>query len=126
FLADESLTKLLWVARAGQLEFTCVDAASAIGETLQQFGGAILMSATLQPYAEFAESCGLEVEPALRAGSARAERGLHPYASLSAPAPWRTGAYDVAVDLRVDTTFRNRASHYADTAGTIAAMHEAA
>ncbi len=126
FLTDESLTKLLWVARAGQLEFTCVDAASAIGETLRQFGGAILMSATLQPYAEFAESCGLEVEPAFHAGSARAELGLHPYQTLSASAPWRTGAYDVAVDLRVDTTFRNRANHYADTAATIVAMHEAA
>jgi DNA excision repair protein ERCC-2 len=126
FITDTQLTKLLWVARPGQLEFTCVDAAPAIGETLRQFGGVILMSATLQPFAEFAESCGLEAEPALRAGSARAERGLHPYTTLSAPTPWRAGAYDVAVDLRVDTTFRNRANHYADTAATIVAMQEAA
>lgn len=139
FLADEQLVKQLWVPRPGQLEFTCVDAAAAIGETLRQFGGAILMSATLQPYAEFAEGCGLEVEPALRAGSARAERGLsirraqdpelvagHPYGTLHAPTPWRAGAYDVAVDLRVDTTFRQRANHYATTAATIVAMQEAA
>ena len=48
------------------------------------------------------------------------------YATLTASAPWRAGAYDVAVDLRVDTTFRNRANHYADTAATIASLHEAA
>ncbi|RXK56472.1 ATP-dependent DNA helicase [Oleiharenicola lentus] len=115
FLADTKLTKLLWVSRPGQLEFTCVDAAPAIGETLRLFGGAILMSATLQPYAEFAESCGLEVEAA-----------LHPYTTHSAPTPWRAGAYDIAVDLRVNTTFRQRANHYADTAATIVAVHEAA
>lgn len=126
FIADKSLTKLVWVARAGQLEFTCVDAAAAIGETLRPFGGAILMSATLQPYAEFAESCGLKVEPDLRAGSARPEAGLHPYSTLHAPTPWRAGAYDVAVDLRVDTTFRQRASHYGTTAATIVEMQQAA
>ena len=60
FLDNTQLTKLLWVSREGELEFTCVDAAPAIGEMLKQFGGAILMSATLQPYAEFAASCGLK------------------------------------------------------------------
>jgi len=59
FLADPKLTRLLWVAREGELEFTCVDAAPAIGETLRQFGGAILMSATLQPYDNMAAACGL-------------------------------------------------------------------
>ncbi len=126
FLENESLKKLLWVARAGQLEFTCIDAAAAIGETLKHFGGAILMSATLQPCGEFAESCGLEVEPALRAGSARPEVGLHPYATLQAPTPWRAGAYDVAVDLRVSTTYRERANYYSTTAATIVSLHEAA
>ncbi|AOS45344.1 ATP-dependent DNA helicase DinG [Lacunisphaera limnophila] len=129
FMADPTLKKLIWVARPGQLEFTCVDAAAAIGATLKPFGGAILMSATLFPYAEFAESCGLngvEVEPALRAGSARAEPAHLPYTTLVAPTPWRAGAYDVAVDLRVSTTYRDRASHHPTTAATIAALHEAA
>ena len=125
FLDDNRLTRLLWVAREGELEFTCVDAAPAIGETLRQFGGTILMSATLQPFPEFAASCGLEVEPALRAGSARAERELHPFQTLTAPTPWRTGAY-VAVDLRVNTTYRERASYYGTTAATIEAMAAAA
>jgi DNA excision repair protein ERCC-2 len=108
FMDDTRLTKLLWVAREGELEFTCVDAAPAIGETLRQYGGAILMSATLQPYAEFAASCGL-------AG----------HQTLSAPAPWRAGAYDVAVDLRVSTTYRERANNYGTTAETIEALHQA-
>lgn len=107
----QNIQGLLWVARPGQLEFTCVDAAPVIGEALRQFGGAILMSATLQPCAESAAACGL---------------GAGEFATLQAPAPWRAGAYDVAVDLRVDTSFRQRASHYATTAATIATLHEAA
>ncbi len=109
FLNDTKLTKLLWVSREGELEFTCVNAAPAIGETLKAFGGAILMSATLQPYKEFATSCGLEST-----------------ATLHAPTPWRAGAYDVAVDVRVDTSFKQRANYYGTTAATIEAMHQAA
>ncbi|HET7537239.1 MAG TPA: helicase C-terminal domain-containing protein, partial [Candidatus Didemnitutus sp.] len=47
------------------------------------------------------------------------------YATLTAPAPWREGAYDVAVDLRVDTTFKQRANYYGTTAATVEALHEA-
>jgi Rad3-related DNA helicase len=108
FLDDPKLTKLLWVAREGELEFTCVDAAPAIGETLRQFGGAILMSATLQPYPEFATTCGLES-----------------FATHHAPTPWRAGAYDIAVDLRVETTFKQRANHYGTTAATVETLHQA-
>jgi DNA excision repair protein ERCC-2 len=110
FLDDNRLTRLLWVAREGELEFTCVDAAPAIGEMLEKFGGALLMSATLQPYAEFAESCGLAALT---------------YATLHAPTPWRAGAYDVAVDLRVSTTFRERGNYHGVTAETIEALHAA-
>ncbi|MSU45899.1 MAG: helicase [Lacunisphaera sp.] len=108
FLSDTKLTKLLCVSREGELEFTCVDAAVAIGETLKNFGGAILMSATLQPYREFAASCGLEST-----------------ATLHAPTPWRAGAYDVAVDVRVDTSFKQRGNFYGMTAATIEALHAA-
>ena len=125
FLADTKLTKLLWVAREGELEFTCVDAAPVIGETLKEFGGAILMSATLQPYADLAAACGLA-----NCGSELARDGrlvaskLAPtgYTTLHAPTPWRAGAYDVAVDLRVETTFKQRGNHYGTTAATIEAM----
>jgi Rad3-related DNA helicase len=45
---------------------------------------------------------------------------------LCAHTPWRDGAYDVAFDARVDTTFQQRSHHYAATAATIAALHTAA
>ena len=130
FLTNETLVKKLWIARTGQLEFTCLDAAAAIGETLRSFGGAILMSATLQPYAEFAEACGLDSEcRSLLAGDSKTiacKQAPTKYATLQAPTPWRAGAYDVAVDLRVDTSFRQRTSYYATTAATIVSLHEAA
>ena len=146
FLADDQLTKLLWVARAGELEFTCVEAAKAIGETLGRFGGALLMSATLQPYEAFASSCGLNTphaaghpalegiqssESPLLSGVARlaapkpGEGGSDGGCFLHAPTPWRAGAYDVAVDLRVDTSYRQRACYYGATAETIEKLHAA-
>ena len=131
FLNDPQLTKLLWVPREGELEFTCVDAAPAIGTTLRQFGGAILMSATLQPYDNMAAACGLEALPCgseLARDSSRIASKLAPtsHSTLHAPTPWRAGAYDVAVDLRVETTYRQRANHYGTTAATIEALHQAA
>ena len=109
FMAGTALKKLLWAPRAGELAFTCLDAAPVIGETLRGFGGAVLMSATLQPFANFSTACGVtDVAPVL------------------AVTPWREGAYDVAVDVRVDTTFRQRAGHHATTARTVELMHAAA
>ena len=111
FVADSKLKKLLWSPRGGELRCTCLDAAPMIGETLRSFGGTILMSATLQPYANFTEACGLD--------------GGDSVATLSAPTPWRAGCYDVAVDVRADTTFRQRANHYGTTAATVEALHTA-
>lgn len=45
---------------------------------------------------------------------------------LRAHTPWREGAYDIACDARVDTTFQLRSQHYTTTAATIAALHTAA
>lgn len=45
---------------------------------------------------------------------------------LRAHTPWREGAYDVAVDARVDTTFQQRSHHFPKTAATIAALQTAA
>ena len=105
-----SLKKLLWCPRAGELAFTCLDASSAIGETLRQYGAVVFASATLGPAESFAEACGLVASPAV----------------VRAQAPWRAGAYDVAVDARVDTTFQHRSRHYATTAATIAALQAGA
>jgi Rad3-related DNA helicase len=49
-----------------------------------------------------------------------------PLLAVRASTPWRDGAYDVAVDLRVDTTFQHRQRHIAATAETVQALHRAA
>jgi Rad3-related DNA helicase len=54
---------LLWCPRAGELHFTCLDAAVLIGRTLRAFGSVILASATLRPAEVFAASCGLDEPP---------------------------------------------------------------
>jgi Rad3-related DNA helicase len=45
---------------------------------------------------------------------------------LRAATPWRDGAYDVAVDVRVDTTFQHRQRHIGTTADTVRALHASA
>lgn len=112
WLEDHRLKKLLWSPRPAELHFTCIDAADAIGETLRGFGGVVFASATLSPVEAFAESCGLTTAT--------------PWHHLRAHTPWRDGAYDVAVDARVNTRFQQRAKHHATTAATVAALHEAA
>ena len=88
------------------------------------------MSATLQPYDNIAAACGLTGadEPATAAAMNRhlSANPPPPYATLHAPTPWRAGAYDIAVDLRVETTYKKRASHYGTTAATIETLHAAA
>ncbi len=51
---------------------------------------------------------------------------IAPFKSVTAHTPWRDGAYDVAVDARVDTTFQHRSSYFATTAATIASLQSAA
>ncbi|MFT3780658.1 MAG: helicase C-terminal domain-containing protein [Nibricoccus sp.] len=45
---------------------------------------------------------------------------------VKAHAPWRDGAYDVAIDLRVDTSYQQRTKHLATSAATIESLHAAA
>ncbi|MBP6508852.1 MAG: DEAD/DEAH box helicase family protein [Opitutaceae bacterium] len=162
WLNHPQLTKLLWCPREGELCFTCIDAASAIGETLRSYGGVVLASATLSPAAEFTENIGLADfglgkpdtgnttagrarppgaprttgdessaiggpgGPALPSELSGLSNPTSGIAWVSATTPWRDGAYEVAVDARVDTRFQQRASYYAMTAATIAALQAAA
>ena len=126
WLADSRLKKLLWCPRPGELAFTCIDAADAIGATLREYGGVVLASATLTPQAEFAESCGLALTTSEPAPIAPGLSPIAPFRSVTAQTPWRDGAYDVAVDARVDTTFQHRSGYFATTAATIAALQAAA
>jgi Rad3-related DNA helicase len=140
WLANGLLKKLLWSPREGELHFTCFDAAEAIGETLRDYGGVIFASATLSPADAFTESCGLDTPrpvgtPLVRGESedtfpgSPLERGVAPRAGvcrIAAHTPWRVGAYDIAVDARVDTSFQQRVRHHATTAATVEALHAAA
>jgi DNA excision repair protein ERCC-2 len=103
------LPRLWWCPADGALSVTCLDAAPAVGAALKEFGGVVLATATPGPHDRFAESCGLD-----------------PLAVVRAPTPWRDGAYDVAVDLRVDTSFQHRQRHIETTAATVAALHRSA
>ncbi len=162
WLRESAFPRLLWCPRAGELRFTCLDAAALIGETLRTFGGVIFATATPGPANLFAEACGLEpvpvngpkpgdgalpprqsaateVQPSCRVAdllrsqpppAGRAQQVCAPtsvpLASVTAHTPWREGAYDVAYDVRVDTTWRQRALHYATSAATVAALQAAA
>jgi DNA excision repair protein ERCC-2 len=121
WLGNPQLKKLSWSPRAGELHFTCIDAADAIGETLREYGGVVFASATLSPVAAFAESCGLNTSQSADPSLSRTA-----VCHVAAHTPWRAGAYDVAVDARGDTSFQQRVKYHAATAATVEALHAAA
>ena len=108
-LASLELPRLWWSPHDGMLSITCLDAAQAIGASLREFGGVVLATATPGPAERFAQACG-----------------IGPLNVIRAPTPWRDNAYDVAVDLRVDTTFQHRQRHVSTTAQTIESVHRSA
>lgn len=119
WLEDHTLEKLLWSPTPAALRFTCLDAAPVIGKQLRAFAAVILATATPPPAEVFGASLGLAATP----------EALNPQSKilnfLAPAAPWRDHAYDVALDLRVDTTFRRRESHHPTTAATLAALRAA-
>ncbi len=158
-----TLPRLWWSPRDGELALTCLDAATAIGTTLREFGGVVLASATLTPVDGFTAACGLtensvaapavsrtpssELPPPARLGALTKRDTKKLFRQLTnaadllrveeardaasptlfrAHTPWRDGAYDVAFDARVDTSYQQRALHATTTAVTIAALHAAA
>ncbi len=143
WMEDHSLEKLLWSPRPAELRLTCLDAAPVIGEQLRAFAGVVLATATPPPPEVFAAALGLtwhgrparddlawHGRPAHDAGSthpapASPSLDLGHWSLVIPPAPWRAGAYDVALDLRVDTTYRRRAEHHGTTAATLAALRAA-
>ena len=102
---------LLWAPAPGEARLECIDASRLVAAELARYGGVLALSATLSPVDSFLAEIGLAKQP---------------IPHLRPPAPWRANAYDVAIDLRVDTRLRSRASHLAATAATIAAMAERA
>lgn len=155
-LSTTHLPRLWWSPRDAELALTCLDAAPAIGATLREFGGAVLASATLTPIDGFAAACGLDAPPEatpppppaperlgglnkrdtrklfrqLTSASALLQveeaRAAASPALLRAHTPWRDRSYDIAVDVRVDTTFQHRSRHFTTTAETVARLRHAA
>ncbi len=110
FMENPDIEKLLWVPRPGQIEATCLDASKPLGKTLSEFRTVALASATFGPEDLFLRQCGVNPD----SGSARL---------VGAAAPWRAGAYDLAIDLRADTRYRQRERSTGVMAETIARVH---
>lgn len=101
------LDYLSWAPGRGKWAQTCLDAAPEIAPILRQFGQTVLLSATLQPLDALLPRLGFTT-------AATAAPGF-----LEALAPWREGAYEVAVDTRVDTRYQARDRSIPQTATTI-------
>ncbi|MEN8662469.1 MAG: helicase C-terminal domain-containing protein [Lentimonas sp.] len=98
---------LHWMSKSGTVRAHCLDASQWIARCMEPFGGSLLMSATLSPVDAFRDCCGLTKENTTLA---------------IGHAPWRTAAYDVAIDCRVDTRYNQREKYYELTARTIASL----
>ena len=103
-LLEDGAPRQMWAPDDGQLEIACLDASKHIKECLSAFGVKVLTSATLKPIEDFAQECGLCSDS---------------YEVTHGEAPWKKGAYKVAVDARVDTRFSSRSQFYKLTAETI-------
>ena len=111
-LEDADLGWLLWSPKTGLLNLDCLSAAKSIGERLTAFSHVLLMTATPGPKGALANDCGLESDSLYR---------------IDAHAPWRHGAYTVAIDGRVDTRLKARETHHNKTAiSLIKLSHEGA
>jgi Rad3-related DNA helicase len=106
-LAEPPHQWLHWAPTTGTLRATCLDASQWIADCIAPFGGSLLMSATLEPIPCFRAQTGLNTQIATLAVG---------------HAPWREQAYQVAIDTRVDTRYRQREHYYETTARTIAAL----
>lgn len=107
-----TLPELIWAPATGEIQFTCLDASQSIADTLRNFGHVVFLSATLSPIDVFSRQCGLDALGAVPE-------------HLPAKTPWRDHAYNVGIDVRVDTRYRTRERHYTTTAATLARVHRA-
>ena len=106
-ICEEDSNALLWAPENDLLEWSILSVREMIAAQVSTFKAVLFMSATLQPIEEFVHQTSTHV------GN---------YSLVTAPAFWREGAYNVAVDVRVNTTLRKRAEGYALTTETIATL----
>ncbi len=105
FLENPLIDKLIWSAKKQKIHFTCINASLEIGDQLKQLAQTIFMSATLSPMHYYKSSCGLTSEISIE--------------TIQAEADWRQGAFNVAIDTRINTRFSERKKYYETTAETI-------
>jgi Rad3-related DNA helicase len=90
----------------GRVQIACLDASAVIAPVLDRFHRAVLMSATLRPWSDYQAAIGLP-DP----------QTVTPVLGHS---PWLEGCFEVMVDARVDTRYRQRDRFTETTARAIA------
>ncbi|EDY82277.1 DEAD_2 family [Verrucomicrobiia bacterium DG1235] len=128
----DELRHQLWSPAPGTLRLECIDASKLIASQLSQYNGSLFLSATLTPLDAYLSEIGLsdsqiltkDTVASIPNSNPKIQHSLLTTHHLSPPAPWRDTAYDVAIDLRVDTRFKTRSIHLPTTAATIAAAAE--
>lgn len=98
---------LHWVPRRGVLEMSCINASSVIRKTLETYQQVLFMSATFPPQTEFEAQTRLNPTELLQ---------------INASSTWRNEAYTVAIDCRVNTSYKRRQHYYNITADTLAML----
>ena len=96
---------LFWSPGRGVFRLDCLDPSKEISRGLEGFGRCLMISATISPVQQFSANCGFPSTRAL------------PF--VQASAPWRREAYRLAIDTRVDTSYKTRGRFYHSTAQTI-------
>ena len=104
FLSNERIGKLVWSASPERVDLTCLDASREIADVADRFGAVVYASATLSPAADFSQKIGEKADS---------------LTWVSAKAPWHDGAFNLAIDARVDTRLSQRERYFAKTAQTI-------
>ncbi len=99
------LPMVAYSQKKGRIQLACLDASAVISPVIGNYFQTVLMSATLQPWDSFLAETGL-------AGNRRS-------ASVVGRAPWLESAFEVMVDTRVDTRYRQRDQHLGTTASAI-------
>ncbi|MDQ8202365.1 helicase C-terminal domain-containing protein [Pelagicoccus sp. SDUM812003] len=116
----------LWSPAAGAARLECIDSSRYIASQLSRYDGVLALSATFGPLDSYLSEIGLSDHRVLTDLQTPNTKEAEPIFHLNPPAPWRNDAYDIAIDLRVDTRYKQRGSHLETTADTIAKAAQAA
>ncbi len=106
-LSSDDLVFHVWAEQPATLNIDCIDASAYIYKLLKQYAKVLMMSATFPGSEYYEETTGI---PARK------------MELIQGTSTWRETAYDVAIDLRVDTRFKKRAEHHLLTSDTAAIL----